>query len=71
MIINKKIKIKYQNREKELVKIKKNKNGQFLIRPRLSRIFFLGKFFDYPISLKFQTIINLGFLRIIKIINKN
>lgn len=38
-----------------------------LIRRRLSRIFFLRKFFDYPITLNSKTISNLGFLRIIKI----
>ena len=38
-----------------------------LIRTRLSRIFFLRKFFDYPITLNMKTIANLGFLRIMKI----
>lgn len=38
-----------------------------LIRNRLSRIFFLGKFFDYPITLNGKTIHNLGFFRILKI----
>jgi len=38
-----------------------------LIRNRLSRIFFLRKFFDYPISLNATTISNLGLGRIIKI----
>jgi protoporphyrinogen oxidase len=38
-----------------------------LIRSRLSRIFFLRKFFEYPITLSGKTISNLGFLRIIKI----
>lgn len=38
-----------------------------LVRNRLSRIYFLRKFFDYPISLKWQTISNLGAIRIIKI----
>jgi protoporphyrinogen oxidase len=38
-----------------------------LIRNRLSRIFFLRKFFDYPISLNGKTISNLGIVRIIKI----
>ncbi|MDB5003620.1 MAG: amine oxidase [Mucilaginibacter sp.] len=38
-----------------------------LIRNRLSRIFFLGKFFDYPITLNRKTISNLGFIRISKI----
>ena len=38
-----------------------------LIRNRLSRIFFLRKFFDYPITLNVKTISNLGIVRIIKI----
>lgn len=38
-----------------------------LIRNRLSRIFFLRKFFNYPVTLNFNTIANLGFYRIIKI----
>lgn len=36
-----------------------------LKRERVSRIYYLNKFFDYPISLKFQTIKNLGLLRTI------
>jgi protoporphyrinogen oxidase len=38
-----------------------------LVRNRLSRIFYLGKFFDYPVKLNFRTISNLGIRRIIKI----
>ena len=38
----------------------------FLVRNRLSRIYFLGKFFDYPISLKPQTFKNMGFARTVK-----
>lgn len=38
-----------------------------LVRRRLSRIFFLRKFFNYPLSLNFNTISNLGLLRIIRI----
>jgi len=34
-----------------------------LIRERVSRIFYLRKFFDYPISLKPRTFINMGFFR--------
>ena len=34
-----------------------------LIRNRVSRIFFLRKFFDYPISMRFQTFKNMGFKR--------
>ena len=32
-----------------------------LLRKRVSRIFYLRKFFDYPISLKFRTFKNMGF----------
>lgn len=38
-----------------------------LIRQRLSRIFFLRKFFDYPITLNMNTLRNLGLVRIIRI----
>jgi len=38
-----------------------------LIRTRLSRIFFLRKFFDYPITLNLKTVANLGLVRIFKI----
>ncbi|HEX5126898.1 MAG TPA: NAD(P)/FAD-dependent oxidoreductase, partial [Rhodocyclaceae bacterium] len=34
-----------------------------LIRERISRIFYLRKFFDYPISLKVRTFLNLGLFR--------
>lgn len=37
-----------------------------LIRNRVSRIFYLRKFFDYPISLKPETFINMGFSRTLK-----
>ena len=37
----------------------------FLTRQRISRIYFLKKFFDYPISFKPQTFINMGFLNVI------
>ena len=37
-------------------------NKVMLIRHRVSRIFFLRKFFDYPISLKVETFTNLGFM---------
>jgi protoporphyrinogen oxidase len=38
-----------------------------LVRNRLSRIFFLRKFFDYPVTFNLSTLHNLGFVRIIKI----
>lgn len=37
-----------------------------LYRNRVSRIFFLRKFFDYPISLKFSTFANMGLWRTMK-----
>ncbi len=37
-----------------------------LIRTRVSRIYTLNKFFDYPISLKLQTFTNMGLIRTIK-----
>jgi len=37
-----------------------------LLRPRVSRIFYLRKFFDYPISLKMQTFRNMGLARTFK-----
>ena len=39
----------------------------FLKRNRVSRIFYLRKFFDYPISLKTETFMNMGFARTLKV----
>lgn len=44
-----------------------NSDNVFLIRERLSRIFYLQKFFDYPVSLNANTIRNLGIKRVISI----
>ena len=38
-----------------------------LVRNRKSRIFFLRRFFDYPLRLNLQTVANLGFVRMIRI----
>ena len=38
-----------------------------LVRPRKSRIYFLRKFFDYPITLTGRTLKNLGLFRTIKV----
>ncbi len=43
-----------------------NVDNVMLKRKRFSRIFYLGKFFDYPISLKVETILNLGLKRTTK-----
>ncbi|MFR9165659.1 MAG: NAD(P)/FAD-dependent oxidoreductase [Dysgonomonas sp.] len=37
-----------------------------LLRNRVSRIFYLKKFFDYPISIQPQTFVNMGFSRTVK-----
>ncbi|MBQ1244138.1 MAG: NAD(P)/FAD-dependent oxidoreductase [Clostridia bacterium] len=37
-----------------------------LLRNRVSRIYYLHKFFDYPISLKLETFRNMGLLRTVK-----
>ena len=37
-----------------------------LIRRRVSRIFFLRKFFDYPISMKKETFVNMGFRNMVR-----
>ena len=43
-------------------------NGpKMLIRNRLSRIYYLRKFFKYPINLSWQTLRNLGVVRVIRV----
>ena len=44
-----------------------NLDEVMLNRSRLSRIFFLRKFFDYPVSLNYNTFSNLGIKRTLKI----
>ncbi len=44
-----------------------NEDRTMLTRRRVSRIFFNKKFFDYPISLKFETLANMGFLTTLKV----
>jgi len=43
-------------------------DGVMLIRTRLSRIFLVRKFFDYPVSLNLNTLSNLGIRKILKIV---
>lgn len=43
------------------------KDEVMLVRTRVSRIYFIKKFFDYPISLKWKTLKNMGFFRTIKV----
>jgi protoporphyrinogen oxidase len=45
----------------------KSIDGDMMLRPRLSRILYLRKFFDYPVSLNANTIKGLGLWRMAKI----
>jgi protoporphyrinogen oxidase len=57
---------KLLSREKPLVTggpDPENTDRTMLIRTRVSRIFYLRKFFDYPISLRLATFTNMGFAR--------
>ncbi|HSK11922.1 MAG TPA: NAD(P)/FAD-dependent oxidoreductase [Phnomibacter sp.] len=42
-------------------------HGDMMVRPRRSRIYFLKKFFKYPLSLSYDTISKLGLMRTIRI----
>jgi hypothetical protein len=44
-----------------------DKDHVMLVRPRKSRIYYLRKFFDYPINLSSNTIRNLGPVRMTRI----
>ena len=44
-----------------------NEDRVMLVRHRVSRILFDAKFYDYPISLKFETFKNMGFLNTMKV----
>lgn len=60
---------KILGREKPLVKggpDPETEDKVMLIRRRISRIYYLNKFFDYPISMKPQTFINMGLPRTVK-----
>jgi protoporphyrinogen oxidase len=58
----------YQNKNKTVINAATGSGEHvMLIRNRLSRILFLRKLFDYPLSINFKTIGQLGMFRIIKI----
>lgn len=66
------ISIQYQNQNKVIPASHTGPDPEItdtvmLVRQRLSRILFLRKFFDYPISLNRKTITNLGLIRMLKI----
>ena len=58
--------ISYQNKSRTVEPTQtdgEGLKGKMLLRDRLSRIYFLRKFFDYPISISLETIRNLGLVR--------
>ena len=62
--------ITYQNQKRELpanAPKASERDDVMLLRNRKSRIYFLRKFFEYPIQLSVATLKNLGILRTIKI----
>jgi protoporphyrinogen oxidase len=67
------ITINYQNKQKTLSTHheqevnEKDSETVMLIRERQSRIYYLKKFFSYPVTLSFDTIKKLGIFKIIKI----
>lgn len=70
--VDSKFALRYQGSQRELNPVEGGANPStdeqvMLIRSRLSRIFYLRKFFNYPVKLEWQTIRNLGFKRIARI----
>ncbi len=65
------ITLTYHGRTTDIASQTQNKSADtdqvMLVRSRKSRIYFLRKFFDYPISLNIKTLSNLGLIRILKI----
>ncbi len=63
------ISLNYQGKKSDinLRKSSKLSDKVLLIRKRVSRVFFLQKFFKYPISFSFQTFYKLGFMTTLKI----
>jgi protoporphyrinogen oxidase len=67
------ITINYQNKQKTILTHheqevnEKDSETVLLIRERQSRIYYLKKFFSYPVTLSFDTIKKLGIFKIIKI----
>src|ERR1700761_4819034 len=64
--------LRYQNQERTLENIGTGPSAEttdlvMLVRPRKSRIYFLRRFFDYPIKLTGDTLRKLGMVRTVKI----
>ena len=61
--------IAYQRKSRRIPTSAPSRNGEavMLVRERRSRIYFLRKFFAYPIQLTVETLRNLGVIRVFKI----
>ena len=61
--------ISYQNKSRSIAtQGGGNDERHMLLRPRLSRIYFLRSFFDYPVKMNLNTVRNLGPVRIARIL---
>lgn len=72
-VTNQQITLTYQNKSRDIQAKEEYadpdiENLVMLVRSRKSRIYFLRKFFDYPITLSKNTLMNLGLVRTFKII---
>lgn len=64
------VRISYQNQSREIdvdAQTHANPDHVMLLRGRLSRIYYLRRFFDYPIKLSGRTLGNLGVIRMLNI----
>jgi len=63
------IRVSYQNKDRiiPLEPVKGSDDRVMLVRNRLSRIYYLRKFFDYPIKLSLNTLTNLGLVRVVRV----
>ena len=65
------VKLAYQNQSRDFTPSRtadaSDRDRVMLIRPRLSRIYYLRRFFDYPVKLNANTIRNLGLPRMARI----
>ncbi|MBB5192359.1 protoporphyrinogen oxidase [Silvimonas terrae] len=60
--------ISYQNKQRSIdTQDSTDDDRHMLLRPRLSRIYFLRSFFDYPVKMNLNTVRNLGPVRIARI----
>lgn len=63
------VQVHYHGKQREVVPTGGDDHTAcLLVRPRLSRIYFLRRFFDYPLKLNWTTISNLGAWRLARIL---